>query len=213
MPATCRGPYDPACVVVLTMPVLTDRHYVTCRGANFRPGRCERCNEISLRLLSARVPLWLLWRSPPRLHLRRQRGRPLPEVAVNRGPDSARTQQKEVSSLRWRKRWGSVSSPRHDTAPISIALPPQRKPAGRSARASYQTPRARKLTPELETEIRRLAGGRSLRDLAAEFGVSHETIRSVIREHTGSAPSLHQQINTSTVAMRSDRVSHVTEFC
>ena len=42
--------------------------------------------------------------------------------------------------------------------------------------------RARKLTAEQESAIRSLAGTKSLRSLAAEFGVSHETIRVVIRE-------------------------------
>jgi hypothetical protein len=42
--------------------------------------------------------------------------------------------------------------------------------------------RARRLTPEQEATIHALAGTRSLRSLAAEFGVSHETIRAVIRK-------------------------------
>jgi hypothetical protein len=42
--------------------------------------------------------------------------------------------------------------------------------------------RARRLTPEQELTIRGLAGTRSLRSLAADFGVSHETIRVVLRE-------------------------------
>ena len=42
--------------------------------------------------------------------------------------------------------------------------------------------RARRLTPEQESKIRALAGTKSLRSLAADFGVSHETIRSVVRQ-------------------------------
>jgi hypothetical protein len=42
--------------------------------------------------------------------------------------------------------------------------------------------RARKLTPEQEAAIRSEARNRTLRDLAAAFGVSHETIRTVLRE-------------------------------
>ncbi len=41
--------------------------------------------------------------------------------------------------------------------------------------------RLRKLTSAQEAEIRALAATRSLRSLAAEFGVSHETVRSVLR--------------------------------
>jgi hypothetical protein len=46
---------------------------------------------------------------------------------------------------------------------------------------------ARRLTPEQEVSIRALAGTRSLRSLAAEFGVSHETIRAVVRQENPSA--------------------------
>jgi DNA-binding CsgD family transcriptional regulator len=41
--------------------------------------------------------------------------------------------------------------------------------------------RARRLTPEQEATIRALAAIKSLRSLAAEFGISHETIRTVLR--------------------------------
>src|SRR5215212_3783275 len=60
-----------------------------------------------------------------------------------------------------------------------------------SARPRYHA-RARRLTPEQESEIHLLAATRSLRSLAADFGVSHETIRAVVRyERTivGCAPS------------------------
>jgi hypothetical protein len=42
--------------------------------------------------------------------------------------------------------------------------------------------RARKLTSDQEASIQTLAATRSLRSLAAEFGVSHETIRAVVRQ-------------------------------
>jgi len=42
--------------------------------------------------------------------------------------------------------------------------------------------RPRKLTPAEEAAIRALAATRSLRALAADFGVSHETVRAVLRE-------------------------------
>jgi hypothetical protein len=41
--------------------------------------------------------------------------------------------------------------------------------------------RPRKLTSEQEAAIRALAPAKSLRSLAAAFGVSHETIRVVVR--------------------------------
>jgi hypothetical protein len=51
----------------------------------------------------------------------------------------------------------------------------------RSHRPRYRS-RARKLTPNQEASIRALAGTKSLRSLAADFGVSHETIRTVLRQ-------------------------------
>jgi hypothetical protein len=42
---------------------------------------------------------------------------------------------------------------------------------------------ARKLTAEQEAAIRSLVGTESLRSLAADFGVSHETIRAVVRQN------------------------------
>ncbi len=44
-----------------------------------------------------------------------------------------------------------------------------------------QTPRRQKLSPEQEAALRAQAGTKSLRTLAAEFGVSHETVRAVLR--------------------------------
>jgi len=46
--------------------------------------------------------------------------------------------------------------------------------------------RARKLTLAHESTIRALAGTRSLRRLAADFGVSHETIRKVLRQESAA---------------------------
>ena len=65
---------------------------------------------------------------------------------------------------------------------ISSSLIP-RWPSRREASAHprYRA-RARRLTPEQESAIRALAGTKSLRFLAKEFGVSHETIRSVVRQ-------------------------------
>lgn len=63
---------------------------------------------------------------------------------------------------------------------IVIAVVPERSPAGRSGRASYQTPRPRALSAADEARIRRAADTRSLRDLAAAYEVSHETIRAIL---------------------------------
>jgi len=38
------------------------------------------------------------------------------------------------------------------------------------------------LTADQESAIRSLAATKSLRSLAADFGVSHETVRSVLRQ-------------------------------
>jgi hypothetical protein len=46
--------------------------------------------------------------------------------------------------------------------------------------------RVRKLTVEQELAIRGHAATKSLRALAAEFGVSHETIRAVVRQGTAA---------------------------
>ena len=56
--------------------------------------------------------------------------------------------------------------------------PRSRRRCGSGVRYSL---RAGKLTPAEETSVRALAGSRSLRALAAEFGVSHETVRAVLR--------------------------------
>ena len=61
--------------------------------------------------------------------------------------------------------------------------------SGRSKRAAYHAPRRRKLSPDQEAAIRALAATKSLRSLAADFGVSHETVRAVCRR--GQLASLH----------------------
>src|SRR4051812_8134224 len=65
------------------------------------------------------------------------------------------------------------------TNPAVLPRWPSRREA--SARPRYHT-RARKLTSEQESAVRALAGSKSLRSLAADFGVSHETIRAVVRQ-------------------------------
>ena len=67
-------------------------------------------------------------------------------------------------------------SPTSGTDPAPSRWPSRREASNPSYRA-----RARKLTLEQESAIRALAGTKSLRALAADFGVSHETIRAVTR--------------------------------
>ena len=67
-----------------------------------------------------------------------------------------------------------------------VAIPdlralPRRRRGGSSGRYAL---RARKLTPAEASTIRPLAGSKSLRSLAADFGVSHETIRAIVRGAT-----------------------------
>jgi len=112
-----------------------------------------------------------------------------PSAAIRSGSQLGAKQEdpialRSLSRVRERKRRGTVSSPRHDnagTAPIDIAAVPPRRMSGRSKRASYHCSRRRKLSSEQEAAIRSEAGNRTLQ-LAAAFGVSHETIRRVLRQ-------------------------------
>jgi hypothetical protein len=63
---------------------------------------------------------------------------------------------------------------------------PPRRVSGKSRRVSSQVPRGRKLAPDQEAAIRALAGSKSLRSFAADFGVSHETIRKVLRQESAA---------------------------
>jgi hypothetical protein len=65
---------------------------------------------------------------------------------------------------------------------LVIAIRPPLRVGGRSKRATYRSPRQRKLSAEQVEAIQADAGNRTLRELAAEFGVSHETVRSIISD-------------------------------
>ena len=68
-------------------------------------------------------------------------------------------------------------------APRRLVVPdlrPRRRRASYGSETRYSA-QGQKLTPEDEAHIRAFAGTRSLRSLAAEFGVSHETVRSVLQ--------------------------------
>ena len=66
---------------------------------------------------------------------------------------------------------------------------PPRRVAGYSRRPSYRAARRRKLSPEQEAAVRAQAGKRTLRELADEFGVSHETVRSIVRTSPPVSPT------------------------
>ena len=82
----------------------------------------------------------------------------------------------------WRKRLGAASPLRHDEGYVWLANPDPIARVGRSRRSRQQGAPPRKLSQERATDLCRLARGRSLRDLAAEFGVSHETVRQALRQ-------------------------------
>ena len=53
-----------------------------------------------------------------------------------------------------------------------------------TGRLSLKKPKPSKLTPNQSIQIvERHHSGQSLRELSAEFGVSHETIRTIIKHH------------------------------
>ena len=79
-------------------------------------------------------------------------------------------------------RGGSVRVPVADLRPAAVLTPrwPTRSRPDDPGPHRYHC-RAHKLAPAQEATIHALAGTRSLRSLAAEFGVSHETVRAVLR--------------------------------
>ena len=61
----------------------------------------------------------------------------------------------------------------------------------RVGQSSSPLTRIRRLPAEQEAEIQRLAPGRTLRDLAVRFGISHETVRKTLRNGwEGKSPKL-----------------------
>jgi hypothetical protein len=87
-----------------------------------------------------------------------------------------------------RKRRGSLARIPHIEEYLPLAGPTPDHRVGRSERSERSerpTPLAGKLNPAQRAQIRALAGSRSLRSLAAGFGVSHESVRAVIRGAVG----------------------------
>ncbi len=65
---------------------------------------------------------------------------------------------------------------------IVFAKIPEACPRGRSGREIYQHPRPGKLSPHQRDAARlAVARGSTLRDVAADFGVSHQTVANIIR--------------------------------
>ena len=58
---------------------------------------------------------------------------------------------------------------------------------GASGRAPYQRRPPGRLTEQERRSVCALAPSRSLRSLAAELGVSHETVRAVLRDRPAAA--------------------------
>ena len=77
---------------------------------------------------------------------------------------------------------GLVRVPVPDFRPLPACTPRRSTGARRDAPApSRYRQRARRLTPVQEASIQSLAATKSLRSLAVEFGVSHETVRAIVR--------------------------------
>jgi hypothetical protein len=66
--------------------------------------------------------------------------------------------------------------------PIRVAAAPPLRTVGTSKRAAYRRQRPRSLT-EAERDTLRVSAtnGKSLRSLATGYGVSHETMRAILR--------------------------------
>ena len=74
---------------------------------------------------------------------------------------------------------------------VVLALPPEDRRVGRSGRAPGRTPLPRRLTAEQRAEVRVAAArGRTLRDLAADYHVSHQTIANVVASSEPESSSL-----------------------
>jgi hypothetical protein len=64
------------------------------------------------------------------------------------------------------------------------SLPPTApRPSERRLVGRYLVPRPRRLTRDQESEIVRLAATRSLREIAAACGLSHEGVRLILKRY------------------------------
>jgi hypothetical protein len=92
-------------------------------------------------------------------------------LAVNPSPESCRGGSDGLRSS------NSITT----ASVIYLPILPIDRETGDIDSPSRPTRTMRKLTPDQRAEIRSLARTRSLRDLAASYGVSHETIRTVLK--------------------------------
>ena len=105
------------------------------------------------------------------------------EIAGSKGVGSA------SSDVAWLSLPRQIPIPAMGTTASFPWRSPASEPRNDATPGRYRS-RPRTLTPEHAATIRALAGTRSLRSLAAEFGVSHETVRTAVRRADGAAPTL-----------------------
>jgi len=82
----------------------------------------------------------------------------------------------------WRKRRGLVARGRYGDGYVVIAGTPDVARVGRSGRAALAEPRTKIDLATRERIARLAAADWSLRSIAGEVGVSHESVRTVLRE-------------------------------
>jgi hypothetical protein len=69
---------------------------------------------------------------------------------------------------------------------VLVGLPPVRRMVGVSGRAPSARPRNRRHSAQERAAVRALSQTKSLRSLAADSGVSHETVRAAIRNEVAA---------------------------
>ncbi len=88
-----------------------------------------------------------------------------------------------------------------------VGLPPLRRTVGVSGRAPYTRQRPRRLSDDERFAIRSLACRQSLRSLAANYGVSHETLRTIVQGRHSAIPAHRENAEDAPPADRSARPS------
>jgi len=85
-------------------------------------------------------------------------------------------------AISWRKRRGSVTRERYGEGYITITVAAEVAHVGRSGRAALSEKRTA-IDPATRERIRDLdRAGWSLRSIAGDVGVSHESVRVILRE-------------------------------
>lgn len=124
--------------------------------------------------------------------------RPGPSILRRRGPGRTDATIEDTG----RHGVGTAITPLPPTA-ICVAVPPKRQHTGQSGQSAYQRLRPRRLLLKEREAIRVLAPIRSLRELATECGVSHETVRAIVR----ATPSADRHFAVSRPIAGPDRDS------